>query len=147
MAHTVNSIVINAPYDKVFDMSNDISLWKEFFKEYTASDVLEKQGNKIVFKLTHENGNSWKSYRLLFKEDKFAYASRVEPMFPFEYMKIVWLYREVEGGVEMTWIQDFKMDKGAKFNDEQVEGIINKHSVENLKNFKAIIESRAAVSS
>jgi len=147
MAHTVNSIVINAPYDKVFDMSNDISLWKEFFKEYTASDVLEKQGNKIIFKLTHENGNAWKSYRLLFKEDKFAYASRVEPMFPFEYMKIIWLYREVEAGIEMTWIQDFKMDKGAKFNDEQVEGIINKHSVENLKRFKEIIEEKAAVGS
>ena len=77
---------------------------------------------------------------MLFKEDKFAYACKVEPMFPFEYMKIVWLYRDVEGGVEMTWIQDFKMDSKAKFNDAQVEEIINKHSVENLQRFKEIIE-------
>ena len=55
-------------------------------------------------------------------------------------MKIVWLYREVEGGIEMTWIQDFKMDEKAKFNDEQVEEIINKHSVTNLQRFKEIIE-------
>jgi aromatase len=141
MAHTVNSIVINAPYEKVFDLSNDISRWKEFFNEYTESEVLGKEGNRITFKLTHENGSSWKSYRLLFKEDKFAYASRLEPMFPFEYMKIVWLYREVDGGVEMTWIQDFKMDKKAKYTDEQVEGFINKHSQENLKRFKEIIEN------
>ncbi|MFH1504919.1 MAG: SRPBCC family protein [Candidatus Omnitrophota bacterium] len=140
MAHTVNSIVINASYGKVFDMSNDISLWKEFFEEYTGSDVLEKIDNKIIFKLTHQNGNSWKSYRLLFKEDKFAYASRIEPMFPFEYMKIIWLYREVEAGIEMTWIQDFKMDKNAKFNDTQVEEMINKHSKDNLIRFKEIIE-------
>jgi len=140
MAHTVNSVVINAPYEKVFDVSNDISKWKEFFDEYTESDVLETEGNKLVFKLSHKNGSSWKSYRLLFKEDRFAYASRVEPMFPFEYMKIIWLYRDVEGGVEMTWIQDFKMDKGAKYTDEQVEGLINKHSQENLKRFKDIIE-------
>ncbi|MCP4653398.1 MAG: polyketide cyclase [Candidatus Omnitrophica bacterium] len=140
MAHTANSIVINATYDKVFDMSNDISLWKEFFTEYTESDVVEKKDNKIVFKLTHQNGNSWQSYRLLFKEDKFAYASRMDPMFPFEYMKIVWLYREVEGGIEMTWIQDFKMDKGAKFNDDQVQDLINKHSKSNLLRFKEIIE-------
>jgi len=141
MAHTVNSIVIDASYDKVFDMSNDISRWKEFFDEYTSSDVVSKQDNKITFKLTHQNGNSWTSYRLLFKEDKFTYASRVEPMFPFEYMKIIWLYREVEGSIEMTWIQDFKMDKKAKFTDNQVEDMINKHSQENLKRFKEIIEA------
>lgn len=141
MAHTVNSIVINAAYDKVFDMSNDISRWKEFFKEYAESVVLEQKDNKIAFKLTHQNGNSWQSYRLLFKQDKFAYAARVEPMFPFEYMKIIWLYRQVEGGIEMTWVQDFKMDKGAKFKDGQVEEMINKHSAENLKRFKEIIEN------
>lgn len=140
MAHTVNSIVINASYDKVFDLSNDISRWKEFFDEYTESDVLEKEGNKIIFKLTHQNGNSWKSYRLLFKEYKFTYASRIEPMFPFEYMKIIWLYREVDGGVEMTWIQDFRMDKNAKYTDSEVENMIDKHSQENLKRFKEIIE-------
>ncbi|MBN3039752.1 MAG: SRPBCC family protein [Candidatus Omnitrophica bacterium] len=145
MAHTVNSIVINAPYEKVFDLSNDISRWKEYFKEYTGSEVIKTEGNKITFRLTHENGNSWISYRLLFKEDKFAYASRVEPMFPFGYMKIIWLYRKVEGGVEMTWIQDFTMDSKAKFSDEQVEGMINKHSAENLKNFKAIIEEEVKV--
>ncbi len=140
MAHTRNSILINAPYEKVFEMSNDISRWKEFFKEYTESDVLEVKGNKIIFKLTHENGRSWKSYRLLFKEDKFAYASRVEPMAPFEFMKIIWLYREVDGQTEMTWIQDFKMAAGAKFNDEQAEKLINEHSRENMKIFKEIIE-------
>ena len=145
MAHTVNSVVINAPYEKIFDLSNDISRWKEYFNEYTGSDVLEQEGNKLVFKLTHQNGNSWKSYRLLFKDDKFAYASRVEPMFPFEYMKIIWLYREVAGGIEMTWIQDFKMDSKAKYNDAQVEEIINKHSQENLQRFKEIIENEAKV--
>ena len=145
MAHTVNSIVINAPYDKVFDASNDITRWKEYFKEYTGSEVIETVDNKITFRLTHENGNSWISYRLLFKEDKFAYACKVEPMFPFGYMKIIWLYREVEGGIELTWIQDFTMDPKAKFNDEQVEEIINKHSVENLQRFKEIIEKEALV--
>ena len=140
MAHTVNSIVIKAPYEKVFDMSNDIGRWKEFFDEYNESDVLEKGDKKLTFKLTNKDGNSWKSYRLLFKDDRFAYASRIEPMFPFEYMKIMWLYRDVDGGVEMTWVQDFKMDAKAKYSDAQVEGFINKHSQENLKRFKDIIE-------
>ena len=143
MAHTVNSIVIDADYDTVFDLSNDISRWKEFFDEYPESDVLEQSDNKITFKLTHKNGNKWTSYRLLFKDHGFAYAQRVEPMLPFEYMKIIWLYRQVPDGVEMTWIQDFKMDKNAKFGDSQVEEMINKHSKENLKRFKDIIEKEA----
>jgi len=141
MAHTVNSIVIDADYDKVFESSNDISRWKEFFQEYTESEVLVKEKNKIVFQLTHRNGNSWKSYRLLFKEDMFAYACRMEPMFPFIYMKIVWLYRKVSDGIEMTWIQDFKMDEKGKYTDSQVEELVNKHSQENLKRFKEIIEA------
>ena len=35
MAHTRNSIIINAPYDLVFDISNKIERWTELFgKEY-----------------------------------------------------------------------------------------------------------------
>jgi len=140
MAHTVNRIVINAPYSKVFDISNDISRWKEFFDEYTDSAVVKTEGNKITFKLSHKNGTSWTSSRMLFKDQMFTYAERIEPKMPFVYMKIIWLYREVTGGIEMTWIQDFTMDPKAKFNDEQVEKMMNEHSGVNLKRFKEIIE-------
>ncbi len=143
MAHTVNRIVIDAPYEKVFAMSNDIARWKDFFDEYTASEVLSHEGNKILFKLTHTNGTSWQSYRLLFPEERFTYAERLTPLFPFAYMKIIWLYRQTSSGVEMTWIQDFTMDKQAKFTDTQVEEMMNKHSGENLKRFKEIIEKEA----
>ena len=141
MGHTCNSIVINADYNKVFDMSNDIEKWQDYFDEYTKSEVVEKSDTKLVFNLTHKNGNSWQSYRLLFKDEKFTYASRVEPMFPFVYMKIIWLYRDTDGGTEMTWIQDFKMAEGAKFNDEKFEELLNEHSANNLKRFKNIIET------
>jgi len=145
MAHTRNVIVINAPYTVVFDQSNDINRWKEFFKEYTASEVVSKEGNKVTFRLTHENGTSWKSYRLLLPEHHCTYAERIEPMFPFEYMKIIWLYRELgTTATEMVWIQDFTMDKKAKFSDEQVEKMMNEHSAENMKRFKEIIEKEQA---
>jgi hypothetical protein len=35
------------------------------------------------------------------------------------------------------------MDDKAKFSDEQVEGFINKHSQENLKIFKKVIEKES----
>ncbi len=145
MGHTVNSIVINAPYELVFDISNHIERWTELFgKEYAKADVLERKGNEITFRLTDEEGKSWVSKRWLYKDLRFAYAQRWEPLFPFQYMKIVWLYTDTSEGIKMTWIQDFAMDpKFTKFSAEQIEGFINKHSQDNLKIFKKVIEEEA----
>jgi len=145
MGHTCNSIIINAPYDVIFDISNTIPRWTELFGgEYKEAIVVKKEKNKITFKLTDKEGRSWQSFRLLFKENYLAYAEREEPKFPFEFMKIIWLYTPKPEGIELTWIQHFKMDSKAAFTDEQVEGFINQHSKENLKIFKAVIEKEAA---
>ena len=145
MGHTVNSIVINAPYELVFDISNKVERWTELFgKEYASADVLERKGNEITFRLTDEDKKSWVSKRWLYKDLKFAYAQRWEPLFPFNYMKIVWYYTETPDGIKMTWIQDFEMDaKFTKFTPEQIEGFINKHSQDNMKIFKKVIEAEA----
>ncbi len=145
MGHTINSIVINAPYELIFDISNTIERWTELFgKEYASADVLQHIGNEITFRLTDEDGKSWVSKRWLYKDLKFAYAQRWDPLFPFLYMKIVWFYTEVEGGISMKWIQDFEMDpKFTKFTAEQIEGFINKHSQDNLRIFKKVIEAEA----
>jgi len=145
MGHTCNSIIINAAYDLVFDVSNDIPRWTELFgTEYKKAEVVKKEANKIVFRLTDEDDKSWQSWRLLFKENYFTYAEREAPKLPFEYMKIIWLYTPKPEGIELTWIQHFHMDEKAKFNDQQVEGFINEGSQHNLKIFKEIIEKEAA---
>jgi aromatase len=142
--HTCNSIVICAPYELVFDISNDIPRWTELFGgEYRKAEVVRKEGNKITFRLTDDEGKSWQSWRLLFKDKYFAYAEREEPKFPFKYMKIIWLYTLKPEGTAITWIQHFEMDEKTKFNDEQVEGFINKHSKENLAIFKEVIEKES----
>ncbi|MDD3087254.1 MAG: polyketide cyclase [Candidatus Omnitrophica bacterium] len=144
MGHTCNSIIINAPYGLVFDISNDIPRWIELFgSEYKKAEIISKEGDKITFRLTDDEDKSWVSWRLLFKDEYFAYAERFEPKFPFMYMKIVWLYTLKPEGVELTWIQHFEMDEKAKFTDKEVEGFINKHSQENLLIFKKVIEKEA----
>ena len=145
MGHTVNSIVIAAPYELVFDISNKIERWTELFgEEYAKAEVLERCGNEITFRLTDEEEKSWVSKRWLFKDLKFAYASRHDPMFPFNYMKIVWFYHPTSEGIKMTWIQDFEMDpKFTKFTAEQIEGFVNEHSQHNMKIFKKVIEQEA----
>lgn len=144
MGHTCNSIIINAPYDLIFDISNDIPRWTELFgDEYKKVEIVEKKDNKITFRLTDNEGKSWISWRLLFKDKFFTYSERHDPKFPFKYMKIIWLYTQKPEGMELTWIQHFEMDDKAKFNDAQVEGFINKHSKDNLKIFKDVIEKTA----
>ena len=144
MGHTVNSILIKAPYELIFDISNDIPRWTELFGgEYTDARIIKKEGNRLTFQLTNADGNTWQSFRLLFKDNYFTYAQKLPPEFPFKYMKIIWLYTPTPDGILMTWIQDFTMDDKAKFNDEQVEGFINKHSQDNLKIFKEVIEKEA----
>ena len=144
MGHTRNSIVVNAPYELVFDISNHIERWTELFgDEYVKAEVLSREGNRVEFRLTNNEGNSWTSFRLLFKEHNFIYAQKNDPMLPFQYMKIVWFYTPVEDGIMMTWVQDFEMDEKAKLSDKEVERFINKHSRDNLKIFKDIIEKEA----
>ncbi len=145
MGHTCNSITIDAPYELVFDISNHIERWTELFgDEYVKADVLSREGNRIEFRLTDKDGNSWTSFRLLFKEHNFAYAQKNEPTFPFKYMKIIWLYTPMADGIKMTWIQDFEMDpKFEKFTEEQIVGFVNEHSTHNMKIFKEVIEKEA----
>lgn len=147
MGHTRNSIVINAPYSFVFDISNKIERWTDLFgDEYISAEVLERKGNEITFRLTDDEKKSWVSKRWLFKENNLAYASRHDPMFPFRYMKIIWLYNETSEGTEMIWMQDFAMDPGfTKFTETQIEGFINEHSQHNMKIFKKVIEAEAKV--
>jgi len=145
MAHTVNSIFIQAPFEITFKISNHIERWTELFgDEYVSAEVLGRKGNEITFRLTDEDGKSWVSKRWLHPEQKYAYASRHEPMFPFKYMKIVWFYHEQDGGTLMTWVQDFEMDPGfTKFTADQIAGFINEHSRHNMKIFKDVIEKEA----
>ncbi|HIC90768.1 MAG TPA: polyketide cyclase [Syntrophaceae bacterium] len=140
MARTENSILIKAPYDTVFDVTNDIERWPELFEEYKQAKILKREGNKITFQLTNKEGHTWRSSRVLDKEHYQCTAEREEPKFPFKYMKLKWLYENVSDGVKMTWIQEFEMDPKAKYTDDQVVNLINKHSVENMQRIKKIIE-------
>ena len=140
MAHTKNSIFINAGYDTVFDVSNDIERWPELFNEYADAKVLSRVGNNITFQLTNKEGKSWRSSRTLDKPGRRCTARREEPMFPFTRMELLWTYAERDGGVEMTWEQEFEMDEKAPVDNATAQLRINEHSKVNMQRIKEIIE-------
>ena len=141
------SIMIGGDADQIFAITNDIARWPELFKEYSHARVLSSQRDgrfaKLEFELTNEEGQTWRSWRILDFQERVAIAQRGTPKFPFLYMHLTWLYESVEGGVQMTWIQDFEMDPHAPVTNEQALARMVSHMQENQKHFKHVLENQA----
>ncbi len=145
--HTENSVVVNAPFDRVWTMTNDVSSWPGLFSEYATAEILGRGENTVRFRLTmhpDEQGRvwSWVSERHCDPVNRTVLARRVETG-PFEYMHIRWEYREVDGGVEMRWIQDFAMKPTAPVDDVGMTERINRNSKIQMDRIKALVERAA----
>ncbi|MGK5641157.1 SRPBCC family protein [Streptomyces sp. URMC 126] len=145
--HTDNDIVIDAPMDLVWRMTNDVPKWPDLFSEYAAAEVLERDGDTVLFRLTmhpDENGRvwSWVSRRTASAESRTVRAERVETG-PFAYMKIFWDYTQEPGGVRMRWVQDFRMKPTAPVTDEQMTERLNRNTTVQMALIKEKVEAAA----
>lgn len=140
------SITIRGDADLIFAITNDVARWPELFKEYSHARVLSLQRHgrfaKLEFELTNEEGQTWQSWRILDFQERVALAQRGTPKFPFLYMHLTWSYEPVEGGVLMTWIQDFEMDPNAPVTNEQALARMVSHMQSNQEHFKQVLESQ-----
>ncbi|GAA4878751.1 SRPBCC family protein [Kitasatospora terrestris] len=148
--HTDNTIVINAPVDLVWDVTNDLENWPQLFSEYASVEVIDRQGQLVRFRLTmhpDENGQvwSWVSEREADRDKLTVRARRVEPG-PFEFMEIRWEYEEVPQGTSMRWIQDFAMKPTAPIDDAGMTDRINQNSKVQMELIRAKVEHRAGLS-
>jgi aromatase len=131
--HTDNSIVIDAPLDLVWSMTNNLDEWPNLFTEYASVEILEnRDDNYFLFRLSmHPDADgtvwSWVSERTLDPVARSVSARRVEPG-PFEFMDIGWTYRSVDGGTEMRWVQDFRMRPTAPVDTATMTTRINANS-------------------
>ncbi|WP_051094359.1 MULTISPECIES: SRPBCC family protein [unclassified Streptomyces] len=145
--HVDNSVVIAAPYDLVWEMTNDIPSWPELFSEYASAEVLGRDGDTVTFRLTKvpdENGTSWSwiSERHMDKENGTVRAHRVERG-PFAYMEIFWEYHTTPEGVRMRWVQDFHLNPEAPLDDAAMEERMNRNTVIQMERIKELVEQRA----
>lgn len=147
-AHTENEITINAPMDITWEMTNDVARWTRLFSEYADVEVLEQDGNRVVFRLTmHPDAEgrvwSWVSERVADPVTRTVQARRIETG-PFEYMHINWTYEEVPGGVRMRWTQNFTMKPDAPVDDAWMTDRINRNSKIQMGLIKERVEAAAA---
>jgi aromatase len=144
---TDNSILIHAPLEMVWDLTNDVETWPQLFTEYAEAEILERKGNTVVFRLSmhpDENGKiwSWVSERTTDSAAHVVKARRVEPG-PFEFMNIEWYYEPVEDGTRMRWVQEFAMKPNAPANDAQMEVYINTNTQKQMSIIKEKVEKHA----
>ncbi|MFI1972470.1 SRPBCC family protein [Streptomyces cinnamoneus] len=145
--HTDNSIIIDAPLDLVWDMTNDIENWPQLFSEYASVEVLSRKGDTTTFRLTmHPDADgkvwNWVSERTMDRARLTVNAHRVETG-PFAHMNIRWEYAELPGGVRMRWVQDFAMKPDAPVDDEWMTDNINRNSRTQMALIRDRIEQAA----
>jgi len=145
--HTDNSIVIDAPMDLVWRMTNDIESWTELFSEYSVAEVLERRGDTYRFRLAlhpDESGKvwSWVSERTVDEATRTVRAQRVETGV-FKYMSLFWEYTQTDDGVRMRWVQDFEMKPMAPLDDAGMTARLNTNTVAQMALIKGKVEAAA----
>ncbi|SDD14683.1 SRPBCC family protein [Streptomyces prasinopilosus] len=145
--HTENGITIDAPFDLVWEMTNDLENWPDLFSEYASVEVLSREGDTTTFRLTmHPDGDgkvwSWVSERTPDRARRTVRARRVETG-PFAHMDILWEYEQLPDGVRMNWTQDFAMKPDAPVDDAWMTDNINRNSRTQLALIRDRIEQAA----
>lgn len=138
-------VVIHAPLERVWRVTNDVAGWPHLFTEYAAAEILEQRDDYVRFRLTThpENGTawSWVSERHLDPATRTVRARRVETG-PFEYMDIRWEYTEIAPDtVEMRWTQDFAMKPTAPLDDAGMTARINRNTPIQMAHIKQVVEA------
>jgi aromatase len=142
-----NTVVISAPFDTVWAMTNDVEHWPDLFSEYASVEILERGAGSVRFRLTtvpDADGAvwSWVSERTPDPATRTVRAHRVETG-PFEHMDITWTYRETPAGVELRWRQDFTVKPGLPFGDEQMRARLDGSTKVQMAHVKARVEQAA----
>jgi aromatase len=148
--HTDNAVEIGAPLQFVWDRMMDIESWPTLFSEYAKAEVIERDGNREVFRLsTHPDPDyegkvwSWTSERVRDPDSYSSKSKRIETG-PFEYMNIEWYFEEAGDGTRMRWVQDFSMSPGAPNDDAGAEEYLNKNTKVQMGVIKEKLEAEAA---
>jgi aromatase len=145
--HTENSILIDAPLDVVWEMTNDIESWPGLFSEYAEAEIIERVGDRVRFRLAlHPDANgkswSWVSERIPDRATGTVRSQRVETG-NFKYMWIFWEYTEESGHVRMRWVQDFELKPGLPMDDAAMAKRLNANSLVQLALVKDKVEAAA----
>ncbi|MFC8270614.1 SRPBCC family protein [Streptomyces cinereoruber] len=143
-----NSIVIKAPFDQVWDVTNDLQNWPSLFGEYADVEILHQGDSLVTYRTTmhpDESGkaHSWVSEREADRE-ALTVRERCIESGQFAFMETRWEYEDLSEGVKMRWIHDFAMKPAASMDDSAMTDRINRNSKLQMALIQAEIEHQAS---
>lgn len=146
--HIDNEIVIDAPMDVVWRMTNELESWPEIFTEYAAIEVLGERDGAITFRLTTRPDPagrvwSWVSERTPDEATRTVRSRRVENGV-FKYMNLFWEYREAPAGTRLRWVQDFELKADAHTDDAGMTEHLGRSTRVQQQHIKECIERAVA---
>jgi len=107
--NTTNSIVMQAPVDRIFETAADLSRWPEILPHYRWVTYLEKSPSKNVVKMAAKRGwirIKWTSEHVI---DRTNREVRFHHLKSFTRgMRVVWTFTPEEGGVRVQIRHDMK---------------------------------------
>ncbi|MBA2396486.1 MAG: TcmI family type II polyketide cyclase [Ktedonobacteraceae bacterium] len=148
MGYIRNAVLIHAPVEDVFKLTNNVRAWPDLFTEYVSSEVLEETEDSVTFQLTtHPDASgtqwSWVSTRWTNAERKSTYSKRNPTAGPFKQMELRWWYDSVDGtSTVMTWEQEFSMKPEAPFTEQAATDHLNSQTKIQQQVIKERIEQR-----
>jgi aromatase len=146
--HTDSAILVDAPMELVWRVTNDIESWTALFSEYSEATVLDRRDDgTVLFRLAlhpDENGKvwSWVSSRTPDETTRTVRSQRVETG-PFKYMWIFWEYVQTDQGVRLRFVQDFEMKPGVPADDATMQDRLNRNTPVQQQLIKRKIEALA----
>jgi aromatase len=145
MPRALASISIACPPEHAFDVTNDVARWPELFGDYMRATVIsarrERSLSVVELRQGHDASASWRSLRILDHERRLVVAQRVDPLPPFLFVHVTWRHVPVEGGVLVTWTQDFEMEPAAAHMTDGVLANVSDAMHENQRRIKEILEA------
>ena len=151
MGKTDNTVTIDAPLDFVWETMNDVENWPNLFTEYAKAEILERNGNTIMFRLeTHPDPEydnkvwSWTSERTVDPATHTAKSRRIDLQnIPYERMEIEWYFEPRDEGTDMRWVQNFAMKPDSPTSEEEATDYLNRNTRIQMDVLKERLEGAA----
>nr|AEM44275.1 putative polyketide cyclase [uncultured bacterium] len=142
-----DSVLITAPVQLTWDITNDLEGWTGLFSECAKVEVLERDGATVRFRFTthpHPDGavHSWVATRTA---DPAAgtVTERRHDTGPFAYLNIAWTYAPEGGGTRLGWSQEFAIKPGVPHSVEGAGKALGARMSAELARIKQHVEDAA----
>ena len=138
------SLLVDAPLDVAFQVTHDVEAWPSQNPLVKSIEVLEREGGKVVFRMTHSDGRAWNTALFAIPEHNVSFAERLEPQSPLSCMQYVRHYRADSATcTEITEEVRFELVPDSGLDEADVISRIRQHMAEVQPHLKKQIEASA----